>query len=325
MDLDASLITGGAGFIGSHITDSLVSKKIDVKVIDNLSNGSLNNLSFCKGKKNFSFVKADLANFADWKKIIQDIKIVFHIAAYPEVRTGFDQPELCYNENTKNTFLLLEQIRKSNVEKILFASSSTIYGEPKLLPTPEDYAPLKPISHYGASKLACEAMISSYCHTYGLSGQVFRFANIIGSRSSHGVILDFILKLKKNKHELEVLGDGTQSKSYLHVSDCIDAMLLCLSKSKEKVEIFNLGNMDDIGVLSIAKIVCKSMKLEGVDIQTSGGVDNGRGWIGDVKKMNLDISKLKNLGFLPKLSSEKAVERATKELIADLERVKIGS
>ena len=325
MDLGISLVTGGAGFIGSHLTEKLVSENTEVKVIDNLSSGNFSNLSSCKDKQNFSFIKSDIRNSEELKNVLKDVKTVFHMAAYPEVRTGFDQPELCFEENTANTFNLLEQIRKSNVETILFASSSTVYGEPNIIPTPENYGPLIPISPYGSSKLACEALISSYCHTYGIKGQIFRFANIIGKRSNHGVLWDFIKKLGKNNKELEVLGDGTQSKSYSHVSDCIDSILFCSLRQKERVEIFNIGNDDEIDVMSIAQIVCNSMNLSNVNIHTSGGVDNGRGWIGDVKKMNLDISKIKKIGWTPKYSSKTAIELSTKELIEDLEVIAVGS
>jgi len=325
LNIDNILITGGAGFIGSHITEKLVFDNVDVKVIDNLSSGNFLNLSNCKDKKNFSFIKSDIRNADDLKIALNDVNTVFHMAAYPEVRTGFDQPELCFEENIANTFHLLEQIRKSKVKTILFASSSTIYGEPSIIPTPENYGPLIPISQYGSSKLACEALISSYCYTYGIRGQIFRFANIVGKRSNHGVIWDFINKLRKNEKELEVLGDGSQSKSYSHVSDCIDSIFFCFLRQKERFEIFNIGSDDEIDVMSIAQIVCKSMKLENVKIHTFGGVDNGRGWIGDVKKMLLDISKIKNMGWEPKFSSKTAVEIATKELMEDKEVVTVGS
>jgi len=156
------------------------------------------------------------------------------LAADPEVRIGFESPEISFDRNINTTFNFLESIRKSNVETILFTSSSTVYGEPDLIPTPEDYGPLIPISHYGSSKIACEGLISSYCYNYGIRGIIFRLANIIGSRSKHGVIWDFIKKLHKNKKQLSVLGDGTQTKSYLHINDCIEGLLkgffLILSK-----------------------------------------------------------------------------------------------
>ena len=325
MSEKSTVVTGGAGFIGSHLAEHLVLKNFDVKVVDNLSSGNLANLNSIIGKKNFTFIKKDLKESDGLSNLLKDVKDVFHIAAYPEVRTGYDHPELCYQENIENTFKLLEQIRKSNVETIMFTSSSTVYGEPKQFPTPESYGPLVPISPYGASKLACEALILSYCHTYGIQGTIFRFANIIGKRSNHGVIWDFVNKLKKDGRNLEILGDGSQSKSYLYVNDCVESIFSCLTSAKNTTEIFNIGNEDEIDVVSIAKIVCESMNLSNVNIQTTGGVDNGRGWIGDVKKMNLDISEIKKLGWKPNLTSSLAVELVTKEIVQELEVPHIGS
>jgi len=312
-----TLVTGGAGFIGSHLVDRLVSNDLEVKVIDNLSNGKLDNLKNSKENKKFHFENKDLNDFSSLKDSLQDVKFVFHMAANPEVRIGYKNPEISFRENIQNTFHLLETIRNSNVETIAFGSTSTIYGEPTILPTPEDYGPLLPISPYGASKLACEAMISSYCNTYGIKGIIFRLANIVGSRSNHGVIIDFINKLKENNKELEVLGDGKQYKSYLHVRDCVEGFFVGISNLKKTVEILNVGNDDQIIVMDIAKIVCDSMNLKDVQIKPNGGVEDGRGWIGDVKLMLLDITKLKKLGWAPELSSPKAMELAAKEILKE--------
>jgi len=251
------LVTGGAGFMGSHLVDKLLANDLHVKVLDNLSSGTKLNLKNSFYKKNFQFFKKDLKNSSSLKNILSDVNLIFHFAANPEVRTGFTKPEISFRENIENTFHLLEAIRKSNIETIVFTSSSTIYGEAEIIPTPENYGPLYPISHYGASKLACEALISSYCHSYGINGLIFRLANIVGSRNSHGVIIDFIKKLQCDNKTLQILGDGTQSKSYLHVSDCIDAFLFCLSKIEKKMRIFNLGNYDESVSLAAAAIQTK--------------------------------------------------------------------
>lgn len=313
--MDTTLVTGGAGFIGSHIVERLLNNDVDVKVLDNLSTGDILNLSSCMNNKRLHLLQGDLRNPEDVKEALEDVKTVFHIAAYPEVRTGFDNPEIPYEQNIKNTFCLLEKIRKSKVDTILFTSSSTVYGEPGVIPTPEDYGPLLPISPYGASKLACEALLSSYFHTYGMNGLILRLANIIGSRSRHGVIWDFVSKLRINNKKLEILGNGLQTKSYLHISDCVDCFFYCLSKSSNRIEVFNVGNNDRINVISIARIVCNTMHLEDVELVTTAGIDNGSGWIGDVKNMQLDISKLKRLGWSPSLSSMKAVTQASKEIL----------
>lgn len=314
--LDTILVTGGAGFIGSHLVDRLISDQVIVKVLDDLSSGNMTNLTNCVTKKYFYFINADLRNEETLTDALKDVKTVFHMAAYPEVRTGYDNPSIFFEQNIRGTFNLLEKVRRAGVETLLFASSSTVYGEPDVMPTSEDYGPLIPISPYGASKLACEAMLSSYCHTYGIVGQVFRLANIIGSRSRHGVIWDFIKKLENNNKRLEILGNGRQSKSYLYVSDCVECLLFCLSKAGTKrFEIFNVGSQDKTDVISIAKTVCNAMNLEDVELLTTGGVDDGRGWIGDVKEMLLDIDKLRKLGWSPRFSSLDAVVLAARDLL----------
>lgn len=315
LELGKILITGGAGFIGSHLAEILVKNENKVIVLDNLSSGLKSNLEICNNNKNFKLVIEDIKNIKKKSLILNEIKTVFHIAAYPEVRTGYETPELAYDQNIKNTFIMLESVRKSDVDKFVFASSSVVYGEPEILPTPEDYGPLLPISVYGGSKLACEGLVSSYCHTYGIKGTIVRFANVIGARSRHGVIWDFIKKLENNQKELEILGDGKQVKSYIHVDDCINAILFCVENSKNQVDVFNIGNKDQMNVLDIGSVVCKSLGLENVQISTKGGTKDGRGWIGDIKNMQLDISKVTSLGWNPKLNSKQSVEKAAKEII----------
>jgi UDP-glucose 4-epimerase len=207
-------------------------------------------------------------------------------------------------------------MRKKGVKDIIFASTSTVYGEPNVVPTPEDYGPLIPISLYGASKLACEALISAYCYSYGMHGVIYRFANVIGSRSTHGVIYDFVNKLRVNPKALEILGrePGTK-KSYIHISDCVGAMIHGYEHSEEKVGIYNIGTEDFTDVKTIADIVCKNMELEDVDYKWTGGVDDGRGWKGDVRTMLLGIEGIKALGWRPKHKSDEAVELTARELV----------
>jgi UDP-glucose 4-epimerase len=313
------LVTGGAGFIGSHIVDNLISKGVKVKVLDNLSGGNISYITKHFNNKNFRFLHKDLHDADGRKEALEDVKTVFHMAAYPEVKTGFEYPQIPYDENIRNTFHILEQIRKSKVETILFASSSTVYGEPERIPTPEDYGPLRPISPYGASKLACEALLSSYCHTYGINGQILRLANVVGSRSRHGVIWDFINKLSNNNSQLQILGNGLQSKSYVYVGDCVGCFFFCLRMlDKRRVEIFNIGSEDTLDVISIAKIVCNTMKLQNVELVTQQSVS---GWIGDVKQMQLEVSKLEKLGWKPQFSSMSAVTLACTELVSEYEEI----
>jgi UDP-glucose 4-epimerase len=313
-DLGKIMITGGAGFIGSHLTEELVNQHKDVTVLDNLSTGNKTNLDACFQKENFKLVIEDLKNQNQVFEHIKNIDTIFHMAADPEVRTGFLDPESAYEQNIKNTYQLLENIRKSNIERLVFASSSVVYGEPEIIPTPEEFGPLLPISIYGGAKLACEGLISSYCNNYGIKGTIIRFANVVGSKAKHGVIWDFIQKLKINENELSVLGNGKQTKSYIHVDDCVRGILFALKNTKKNIDVFNLGNNDMTNVLDIASIVCKTMKLKNVNIITSGGTKDGRGWIGDVKQMNLDISKMINLGWKPNKNSQESVEKAAFEL-----------
>ncbi len=312
------LVTGGAGFIGSHIVDRLVNDGIETVALDNLSAGMISNLANSEGKKKFSFIKEDMSNLEGIKNTLKGIKTIFHMAADPEVRTGFENPESTYRENLKNTFYLLEEIRKSDVEKLIFASTSAVYGDAHVLPTPENYGPLLPISAYGASKLACEAYVSSYCNNHGIEGRIVRPANIIGARGRHGATWDFINKLKKNPNELEILGDGRQKKSYIHVTDGVEGFFCCMKNTNQKVEVYNLGSEDSVDVMSIASIVIKNVSSENAKIITTGGVDGGRGWVGDIRYAHLDITKLKSLGWLPNLSSAESVDLASKELQKNL-------
>jgi len=315
-----ALVTGGAGFIGSHLVDELLLRGFEVNILDNLSKGDIENVKHWLINPRFIFQKGDLLNPTDATKALKDRETVFHLAADPEVQTSSATPHVHFQQNVAATYNLLEAIRKTRkVETLLFTSSSTVYGEATKIPTPENYAPLTPISIHGACKLACEALIIAYAQTYGFRSIIYRLANIIGSRSKHGVIHDFILKLKKNQKELEILGDGTQTKSYLHISDCITAIIIGLEKSKEQVQIYNIGSEDQVDVKTIAKTVTAEMKLRRVKLRFTGGVDGGRGWKGDVKNMLLDVKKLKSISWKPAHNSAKAVKKAAHELLKDLE------
>jgi len=315
---DRVLVTGGAGFIGSHLVDALMDRGCEVVVFDNLSSGSLDNVAKWLNNCNFKFVRGDLVNISDVREALGDCKVVFHFAANPEVRVSSVYPEFHFTQNVLATYNLLEALRRSeDVEVLIFTSTSTVYGEAET-PTAEDYPLLKPISVYGASKLACEGFICAYAKSYGFKAIVYRLANIVGSRSRHGVIVDFVRKLRANPHELEILGDGTQKKSYLHVEDCVDAILLGLSKIDGSFEVFNVGSEDQVDVLTIAKIVAEEMGLDGIRFMITGGVDGGRGWVGDVKNMLLDICKLKRLGWKPKRHSADSVRLTVREILSHI-------
>jgi len=316
-EFNSVLITGGAGFIGSYIAEKLIDDGIKVKVLDNLTTGKKENLEKCWGKKNFEFFEQDLGNLQN-ADFLNDVDFVFHMAADPEVRTGFDKPENSFNQNIRNTFNLLQKIRHSKVKKIMFASSSSVYGDAKILPTPENYSHLLPISHYGASKLACEALISSFCHNYEMEGIIIRPANVIGARGRHGLIWDLVHKLKNDQSKLEILGNGKQKKSFIHITDGIKGMFHMIKNSKEKIEIFNIGSEDSIEIINVAKIVCKNMNLQEINIFTKDEMGDGRGWKGDIKKAYLDITKLKSLGWNVELSSIEAADLTSQEIIKEV-------
>ena len=318
IDFDTALITGGAGFIGSYIAEKLVEDGVNTRVIDNLVTGKKENLSKCFEQNNFSFLEYDLGNLDGIEEHLTDVDVLFHFAADPEVRTGYNKPEDSFEQNIVNTFNLLQKIKQTKIKKIIFASSSSVYGDAKIIPTNEEYGPLRPISHYGASKLACEAMVSSFCHNYNIEGVIIRPANVIGLRGRHGLIWDLVQKLKTNQNELELLGDGKQTKSFIHISDAIDGIFFSLNNLQDKVEIFNLGSEDSVEIMDVAKIVCKNMKLDEIKINITGGVDDGRGWKGDIKIAHLDITKLKNSGWMPKLSSINASDITSQEIIKEV-------
>ncbi|MDN5319793.1 MAG: UDP-glucose 4-epimerase [Thermococcaceae archaeon] len=311
------LVTGGAGFIGSHLVDKLMEEGHEVRVLDDLSAGDLRNIEQWIGHERFEFINGDMRDPEVVIEAVKGVDAVFHLAANPEVRIGAQSPELLYETNVLITYNLLEAMRKEGVKLLAFTSSSTVYGEAEKLPTPEDYGPMEPISVYGGAKLAAEALISGYAHTFDMKAIVFRLANIIGKRSNHGVIYDFINKLKANPNRLEILGDGTQRKSYLHVSDTVEAMVHLFReflKEEKAFDVYNIGSEDWITVVEIAEIVSKEMGLS-PEFYFTGGVDGGRGWKGDVKVMLLSIEKAKGKGWKPKMNSRQAVEKTVRELL----------
>jgi UDP-glucose 4-epimerase len=314
------LVTGAAGFIGSHLTDKLLSLRYKVVGFDNLSAGTKANLRNAMKDPRFRFVEGDLLHRKETQHAVGDCSLIFHLAADPEVRVGEEDPERHFRQNLVATYNLLDAIRRRRTDtRVVFASTSTVYGEASVIPTPEDYGPLLPISTYGATKLGCEALAASFTQLAPLSVAIFRFANVVGDRSRHGVIYDFIAKLKKNPKELEILGDGTQSKSYLHVDDCVEAFLMPLKDSfwKNAVEVLNIGSEDQINVLRLAKVVTETMRLKDVAFRTTQP-PGGRAWPGDVKVMQLDVSKIKKLGWQCKRDSEDAIRLAAEELIASV-------
>ena len=312
------LVTGGAGFIGSYLTSELLKRGCQVTVIDDFSAGSMENLGRLTESSSLKVVSEDLKTPRKLDKIVKENVLIFHLAANPEVRVGQTAPKVHFEENVLVTFNLLEAVRRAGGERTLvFTSTSTVYGEASMMPTPEDYGPLIPISTYGGSKLASEALIASYVHTFNLKGLVLRLANVVGGKSNHGVIFDFVKKISEDSGELEILGDGTQEKSYLYVTDLVEAMMHLTERGFEgsgKTAIFNVGSEDRVTVKEIARVVAGEMGCPKIRFRFTGGVDGGRGWKGDVKNMQLSIKKLLDSGWTPKHSSIQAVELAAHEL-----------
>lgn len=321
MSNNTSTVTGGAGFIGSHLTERLLKEGYKVTILDNFSNGKLENVQPLLDNPSLTLVREDLKKPAKLKQTVKKCEIIFHLAANPEVNIGKTDPKVHFEENISATFNLLEVIRQTKTPKtIVFTSTSTVYGEASQISTPEHYAPLIPISTYGASKLACEALITSYAHTFNHKALILRLANIVGPKSNHGVIIDFIRKIMANPKQLQILGDGTQEKSYLHIADCIEAITHLTKeflKSTKKVDVYNIGSYDKITVKEIAQIIAEEMNVPNIKYRFTGGVDGGRGWKGDVKTMQLSIDKLLQTGWKPKYTSKQAVRLAAKAIIKE--------
>ncbi|MHB1830555.1 MAG: NAD-dependent epimerase/dehydratase family protein [Candidatus Micrarchaeaceae archaeon] len=316
MDLGSKtfFISGGAGFIGSSMVSSIISSGASVTVYDNLSSGKYEFIETFKDNKKFRFVKADLLNTDRLNEEVLAARpdAIIHLAANPDVRLGAKVTDLDLKQGTEATYNILEAARRADVSDILFASSSVVYGIAGIKPTPEDYGPLKPISLYGASKLACEGLVTSFGHLFGMKYWIYRFANVVGVNGTHGVILDFLSRLRQNSKDLEVLGDGKQRKSYIDVKDCVDSMISIYGKSTERENIFNLATDDQISVEEIAKMVIDAT-FPGAKIKYTG---TSQGWPGDVPDTYLSNERMKSLGITLKYTKSRAVvENAIKVLI----------
>jgi UDP-glucose 4-epimerase len=305
-----AFITGGAGFIGSHLVDTLLKNGSSVTVYDNLSSGNKSFIHHHLKQKQFTFLQADLLNLNKVTKELQGHDVVFHLAANPHVRLGETQTDL--NQGVIATYNVLEAMRQNNIKKIIFSSSSVVYGETTEPSLPETYGPTLPISLYGAGKLGAEGLISAFCGTFDFQTWMYRFANVVGARGTHGVIVDFIEKLRKNPHELEILGDGRQCKPYLYVSDCVDGILYGFNNSHEKMNLFNLSCDTTTTVTRIAEMVTEEMGLNNVLFKYTGGI---RGWKGDVPRFQLDAEKINTLGWKATLTSDEAVRKAIKDVL----------
>lgn len=310
------LITGGAGFIGSYLCDELLENGCKVVCVDNLELGNKHNLANALGKEGFTFVEGDAADTGFLTKLMKthSIQKVYHMAANSDIQKSAKCPQT----DLKNTFMttcsVLEAMRECHVKKLFFASTSAVYGEKTEIALSEDCGDLRPISYYGGAKLASEAFISSYAYMNDMDVTIFRFPNVIGGRLTHGVIFDFIRKLKNDNQNLEILGDGTQKKPYLYVKDLTEVIMQVTNANEKGVNIYNIGVESSTTVKEIADMVCAQMKLKNVNYHFTEG---NRGWKGDVPCFQYDLSKIHHRGWRARHSSQEAVELTLKSVIGD--------
>lgn len=307
------LITGAAGFIGSHICDFLVNNN-SIIALDDLSLGKEENIKHLYKHKNFKFIKQDASNIDEMDLIIKEnnIDAVIHLAANSDIQKSAKNPNIDFDKTFMTTYSILEAMRKNNVKKLIFASTSAVYGEKENIKIHEDIGPLFPVSYYGAGKLASEAFISAYTHMNDFTTCIFRFPNVIGERLTHGVIFDFIKKLNNNSNELEILGDGNQEKSYIYVKDLVAAIMFVYDKANVGINYFNIGANGTTKVKKIADIISEEMKLKNVKYKFTGG---SIGWKGDVSKFEYDTSKINNFGWKAKYTSDEAVKYTVRSVV----------
>lgn len=306
------LVTGGAGFIGSHLDDALIARGHNITVVDNLVLGRKENIEHLIGKPNFRFIEADLLDIEKMRVIFSEGKfdMVYHLAANSDIQKGGKDPLVDYNLTFNTTFNVLQLLKEFDIKKFFFASTSAIYGETYDVLN-EDYGPLKPVSNYGAGKLASEAFISAFSSTYGIQTWITRFPNVVGERFTHGVIFDFIKKLRNNPEELEVLGNGEQCKPYVYVKDLVEAILYVIDHAEEKYNVYMIGSDSRTKVKEIAAMVIEEMGLS-AKIRYTGG---DRGWVGDVPEFRYDLTKINNLGWAAPHNSNESVRLAIQKAL----------
>jgi len=306
-------VTGGAGFIGINLVDRLLSVGHAVTVYDNFSTGKTRFLENAQGHSSFSLVNADILDLPRLTQAVADHDFVFHLAANADVRFGTHHPRKDLEQNTIGTFNVLEAMRANGISKLAFSSTGSIYGEPEVFPTPEQCPFPTQTSLYGASKLAGEGLISAYCEGFGFQAHIFRLVSILGERYTHGHVFDFYRKLLANPLEIEVLGNGSQQKSYLYIQDCIDAMLCAVERTDGKVNFVNLGADEYCTVNQSLDWICENLKVLPTRRYT-GGI---RGWIGDSPFIFLDTAKVRSFGWKPKLTIQQGVIRTLEYLKAN--------
>lgn len=306
------LVTGGAGFIGSHLDDALIARGHQITVVDNLILGRKENIAHLIGNPKFKFIEADILDNVIMNRIFDEgrFEMVYHLAANSDIQKGGKDPLVDYQLTFNTTFQILQLIKEFGIKKFFFASTSAIFGETYDVLN-EDYGPLKPVSNYGAGKLASEAFISAFASTYGIQTWITRFPNVVGERFTHGVIYDFIHKLQRNPEELEVLGNGEQCKPYVYVKDLVDGILFVIDHAKEPYNVYMLGSDSRTKVKEIAAMVIEEMGLN-AQIRYTGG---DRGWVGDVPEFRYDLTKVNGLGWVAPHNSNDSVRLAIQKAL----------
>ena len=319
MQIKKYFIVGGAGFVGSHLTKAILEEtdKVRVVVYDNFSSGRKWHLREIIGNKNLKIIKADVRDMHALKNAMKGADMVYHLASNPDISIAITRPDIDFWQGTYLTQNVLEAMRINKVKKILYASGSGVYGDSGREEINEDY-PLKlPISTYGASKLASEAMISAYCYMFDIDGVSFRFANVVGPCQTHGVGYDFVRKLKENPRKLKILGDGKQSKPYIYITDVISAMRLLEKNTPIGFSYYNVSTTDYLKVAEIAKIVVSIMGLKKVRFCYAGG---RAGWKGDVPIIRMNSDKIRKLGWSNKYNSQEAIQRSIEDILQEVDR-----
>ena len=310
-------IVGGAGFLGSHFVDALLASPLTrrVTIFDNFSSGREWHFEAHLADKRLTVVRADASDVRALTATMEGHDWVIHLASNPNIALAAESPEIDFYRGTLLTNNVVEAMRRANVRRLLYASGSGVYGDAGGALLAEDHAPMVPVSTYGASKLSGESLIASYCAMFGLRACVFRFGNIVGPRQTHGVGVDFLRNLAANPRRLRILGDGRQSKPYLHVTDVVEAALCAAKKATAPFSVFNVATDDSVTVTEIAKLAVEVLGLTpSPDFNYTGGC---RGWRGDVPVVRLDSSRIRSLGWFPKWNSREAVRHSLQELVAD--------
>lgn len=314
-----AFISGGAGFIGSHLTRRLLQEReiTELIIFDNFSSGQWSYLEGLTGDSRLQIVTADLKDVAAIEQAMKGSSVVYHLAANPDIAKAVTQPDIDFWEGTYLAQNVLEAMRRTDTRRIFYTSGSGVYGENPEVAFPESYGPCLPISTYGASKLACEGLISAYCHMFEFFGRAFRFANVVGPRQTHGVGYDFVRRLKADPTQLRILGDGLQSKSYIHVEDVLDGIFRAGQETAPRFKIFNVATDDYITVREIADIAVAESGLEPASVRYdyTGG---DRGWKGDVPIVRFDVTKIKDLGWQAKRTSATAVRDSIRSMIQEI-------